>query len=183
MTRRVNKAYRIVFQEKGPVAGMKLCLTGHFIYSALVLCYSLIDAMAWLGLPDERKTVGRKDFMDLVDKYVLPNGGLECTAADLYSARCGVVHSMSPESQLTKSGNATELVYSWGSQKPYPSAKLRRIGITRSMIHVDTLCNAVERGVHRFMSDVLNDKRLLRIVNVRARKVFIGNTKLPPELP
>ena len=140
-----------MFHEKGLVAGVKHCLTGHFIGSALVLCYSLIDTMAWLGLPDGRDKVGRKDFMNWADKYVLPNGGLECTAVDLYSARCGVVHSMSPESQLSRSGNATELVYSWGSQKPYPSAKLRRVGITRSMIHVDTLCNAVEEGVHRFM--------------------------------
>jgi hypothetical protein len=51
------------------------------------------------------------------------------------------------------------------------------------MTHVDTLCDAVEQGIHRFMSDILTNKRFLRTVNLRAGKSFTDNAKLPPELP
>ena len=183
MTRRVNKAYAVVFGEKGPVEGMKYCLQGRFISSTLALCYSLIDMMAWLSLPEGRDEVHAKDFIGWANRYVIPDAGLECTAEDLYAARCGVVHCMTPESRMSKSGKATKMVYSWANKKPYSREKVGKLGVTSLMIHVDTLCEAVERGARKFLIDVRDDKKQLKATNLRALKLLKEDRRLPSEIP
>jgi hypothetical protein len=60
---------------------------------ALVLLYSAIDAAAWLSCKQDKHT--RKEFIEWVDKWVLPLNKLRCTATDLYSARCGILPRIS----------------------------------------------------------------------------------------
>lgn len=46
---------------------------------------------------------------------MLKPGTLSCTEADLYAAKCSVVHSFTPDSDLTKAGKARVIGYAFGS--------------------------------------------------------------------
>jgi hypothetical protein len=76
---------------------------------ALVVLYSAIDTLAWVRL--ESGDVTRSSFCQWVDKYVVPEKLIGCTAQDLYAARCGIVHSSTTESKLSRDGQARELWY------------------------------------------------------------------------
>ncbi len=178
-----NKAREIIHSEKGIFAGMATCLERQFVSSALILAYSAIDTMSWLSLPAGKEEVEPQDFVSWADRYVIPGSSLECTGADLYGARCGLVHTLTPDSRMAKRGKAVKINYSWGNQPPYPGKKLEELGVGAIMIHVDTLCRAIEQGAQRFWEDVEKDKERLALVNQRAKKFLVPDSTLPPTLP
>lgn len=179
----MNEARKILTGPKGLFTGLKACLGEKFFGSAIVLAYSLIDVMAWLNLPEDPNTVGRKDFIDWAEKYVIPNGPLDCSGGDLYGARCGVLHTFTPDSNMAAEGKALRIAYSWGSRSPYPRRKLQTLGVHWIMIHIDTLIAAIERGAEAFWTDLEADPKRLAITNRRADKLFNEKTRLPAELP
>jgi hypothetical protein len=81
-----------------------LCREHTFYQSSLILIYSGIDTMAWLSLPESKLDVNKFYFEKWVNKYLLPNSGLLCSATELYGARCGLVHSHTSESKLYREG-------------------------------------------------------------------------------
>lgn len=71
--------------------------------------------MGWLACPAKQQIGTRADFIAWAEKYLLPESGLDCTALELYAARCGALHTMSPESQLAREGKARRVLYAWGT--------------------------------------------------------------------
>ena len=82
-------------------AGIKACERAKCVVSALTLIYGAIDALAALTRESQETRATRKEFLAWVDSYLLPelNNGLE--AIDIYGARCGVVHTYAPTSDLS----------------------------------------------------------------------------------
>ena len=78
----------------------------------LVLLYSGIDAAASQE-PAAGKGVGER-FEKWVDRYMLKGKPLPCTARELYAARCAVVHTFTPDSDLSKAGKARVVAYAYG---------------------------------------------------------------------
>ena len=79
------------------------------ITQELILLYSAIDTLAWLG-PRDPQTTGVA-FRQWVDQYLLPHRGLACNFSHLYSARCGLLHTHTAESTSTTSGTARQIWY------------------------------------------------------------------------
>jgi hypothetical protein len=75
----------------------------------LILLYSAVDTLAWLEAPNADVT--RKDFIAWADRYLLRQSSLECTAEDLYGARCGLLHTHGPDSGRARSGLARQIWY------------------------------------------------------------------------
>ena len=68
-----------------------------------------MDVMASLeATPGEKVIVSFKRW---VDTYLLPPTSWKCTAVDLYGARCAVVHTFTPDSDLSKRGAAKVIYY------------------------------------------------------------------------
>jgi hypothetical protein len=84
---------------------------------------------------------------------------------------------------MAEQGKAVKINYSWGNQPPYPRKKLEEFGVGAIMIHVDTLCRAIEQGAQRFWEDMEKDKERLTLVNQRAKKFLGPDLTLPPTLP
>jgi hypothetical protein len=59
----------------------------------LIIVYSAVDTLAWLGCDEKKRDVDRESFITWVDRFMLPNSALQCNATDLYAARCGLVHN------------------------------------------------------------------------------------------
>lgn len=164
------------FQEL--TLAIDVCLEKGLALPTLALVYSGIDTMAWLGLPDEQHDVTGEDFIQWVDRYLLPGSGLGCAALDLYSARCGVLHSMSAESRAVRRGAAKRLLYAWGNHKAEDLQRMADLVDPSIMaVQVEALVRAFRSAISTFAGDLERDASLGKRVNARLRRVF-ENTQL-----
>jgi hypothetical protein len=91
------------------------------LVSALALIYSTIDALAALSRPINEADTNRKVFKKWVNDY-MELQKLNCSADDIYGARCGVLHTYKTESRESRQGSAKRLVYMWRSgSEPNPT--------------------------------------------------------------
>ncbi|SRR6266571_1558541 len=127
---------------------------------ALALVYTIIDV---LGSLERREGEGtRKAFIRWVEAQLLPDELLPCTALDLYAARCGVLHSLTPDADLVKNGEARRLAYAWGKGS---AADLREIAkrLKREdviAIHVGDFIDAVDAAFRSYLALGADEERL-----------------------
>lgn len=95
--------------------GVEACLDDSLIGPALILIYSAIDTMGWLDSHHPFAT--RRSFINWTERYLLTAKGLTCAAMDLYAARCGLLHTFTPNSQLSSDKKARRICYSWGKSR------------------------------------------------------------------
>ncbi len=90
------------------------------ITSSLILTYTLIDAIGWLSKPNDSDTV-KTSFTLWVDTWLTPKftaKGIDIRSLDLYAARCGILHRISVDSDLTEAQKARRFLYYFGSSDP-----------------------------------------------------------------
>jgi hypothetical protein len=122
----------------------------------LTLLYAGMDVMASLdSRPGEGVQVG---FVRWVDTYLLMGRSLDCTALDLYAARCGVVHTFTADSDLHRKGKARKIQYAWGNADV---AKLARstqsLGYDIASVHLRDLIDAFRNAVANHLDAVASD--------------------------
>lgn len=94
-------------------SAIDICYKEKFFNPVLILIYTTIDTFSYLDrIDDSEKVVDR--FTRWVDNFLLPNSELKCSSIDLYAARCGMVHSSTAESDLSKKGKAKQIYYLHG---------------------------------------------------------------------
>lgn len=155
-------------------AGVEACLERKLITPGLVLLYSAIDITSWLG-SDEPNAPVRERFVAWVEQYLLRGKALKCTALELYSARCGLVHTLTAESTLVVEGKARRIVYAWGSAKSEDLQRLIEMmkrGGDDVAVQFEELYEAWKLGVLAFTKDLQTQPGKARIVYERARKLF-----------
>lgn len=141
------------------------CIDKKLTLPSLMLIYTGIDIIASLDRKENEGT--KKSFTRWAENYIL-NQSLHgsCTAIELYGARCGVLHMMSPKSDLSKEGKAREVCYAWGNAT---ANKLELVGgylgLDYPVIHISKLNTAFQKGVRTFLSELADEKkRLIEIV-------------------
>jgi hypothetical protein len=128
---------------------------------ALILAYSAIDSMGWMAAEDPKARV-RDRFVFWVDKYALPAvPRLSCTSVELYAARCGVLHTLTADSDLTERG-VRRIVYAWGAAD---LADLERATLLADptkwvAVHISDLTAAVRLGTAQMLEDAQSDSIL-----------------------
>jgi hypothetical protein len=163
----LNKNLDSLFQA------IDLCLKSKLQLPTLILIYSGIDICGWLAENAENVSV-QESFTKWVEKYMLPNAELPCTSIDLYAARCGVLHTLTPDSNLYKSRKAQCIAYAWGIANV---DDLRRsIDLVQFpdliAIHVNSLYDAFQIGVRNFKESIDNDPIVRRIFLYKSTKTF-----------
>lgn len=141
------------------IGAVHSCLDQRLWEPALILLYSNIDALAWLGCPEGRSDVTRADFIAWVSAYMLPIEGSDCTAEDLYAARCGLLHTHTADSRLNRNRLARRVYY-------HRVVQGRTLGVLQIRmqdtlwpvcIDVDLMVAAFQRAVVAFARDVAAD--------------------------
>jgi hypothetical protein len=141
------------------------CLARKRILPCLTLLYSGIDVVA--SLEDSGST--RSTFTNWVDRYLLKNASLPCTAFDVYGARCGILHSFSAESNLSKEGKAREVVYAWGDAKAEDLAlAAKALGRNDCAVHIRDLIDAFRAGLANYLEEVMHDPNRQQKIEARA---------------
>ncbi len=173
------------------LAAAELCIAARLNTPALILIYSAIDAASWLCAEDPDGEV-QGYFVSWVEKYILQNGRFECSALDLWAARCGIVHTLSASSRLSRKGKAHEIIYvnrggnrelldrleairGAKSLREIRDAKDTVAGADMSrnvVLEVDDVMNAVKEGVALMLSDAKSDAFLGARIKERESKVL-----------
>jgi len=139
----------IVKGPRGMLRGIQVCVKNQCLVSAVALIYSCIDSLAALTRPTHQKDTTRTQFIDWVNTYLLPESFMKCAAEDLYGARCGILHTYSPDSLLRRNGHAKPLVYCWKSG-PAPDAEIP-MPPDAIVITVEDLMASLERAIIKFL--------------------------------
>ena len=150
------------------------CLARGQHLAALILLYAGMDIIASIEL---KKRNNKTSFMSWADAYLIPAGSLECTSLELYSARCGILHTMTAESDLSRRGEARAIYYSWGAADPEQlnaAIELSEAKGTAVVVNVEQLSDAFMAAVINWAREVrLNADRLQRI-EAKAEKWFVN---------
>ncbi len=139
----------LVNGQRGILRGIEVCLRDECLVSGVALIFSGIDSLAALTRSTEAASTSRRVFLRWVEKYLLPGSPLACSPTDLYAARCGVLHTHSPRSDLQRRGEARPLVYEWrhgpGADATVP------LEPEAIVIQVEALHDALKAAVGRFL--------------------------------
>lgn len=141
---------------------IEYCITNKKIVQALVLLYSLIDTLAWLNCKDNKSV--RNRFENWVNEYLLSQGTLNCSATDIYSARCAIVHNNTSESDLSNSNQAKQVLYAYGSVKTkHLSDVLEELKYPNCIVvHIDNMLNCFREATVMFFTESDDDELILK---------------------
>ena len=159
---------------KAHVAAIKTCIASKLTHPALVLIYTGIDFVASINRPAFKTDVDRQDFISWVDNF-MDCSRLGVNGLDLYAARCGVVHTYSPDSKLSRDGKAKRIMYAWGNKKPDDqNALLKKLGYSEVFVKLETLYDVFVQGLVSFGDYLEKNPEMHELVRTRDRKL-IGN--------
>jgi hypothetical protein len=161
------------------VAAVRTCLDSDYPEEALVLVYSAIDTLAFLGSAKGEEYSNKNLFIAWCNKYIVPSLGSRAggpSGIDLYGARCGVLHVSSAKSSLGQKGEAREVWYRFRGQHglnlatntPKPAVGL----------DVEVLVAAFQKGSHSFLEELRPDQERYALARERAAGFFTWATRL-----
>jgi hypothetical protein len=154
-------------------AGVESCIENKLSAPALILIYSGIDTAGWLD--SDQPFATRTSFIGWVERYLLPSRPLNCTAVDLYAARCGLLHTMTPDSQLSAQGRARRICYAWGQGRVEDIQHTIDISNNSSeyvAVHVEELYEAWRLGLLTFTQEIDTDPARKSRVYAKANQFF-----------
>jgi hypothetical protein len=137
--------------------GIQATLDAGCYGSAVILIYAGIDAMAFLGMPEDQEDATSKDFMGWTERYLKFPCKEQPTPADLWGARCGMLHNYSSFSRHSRESKCRNIGYVDESRPEVMSDP----GVpTLILVSVKGLAAAFYRGLDQYMVDTFaNEKR------------------------
>jgi hypothetical protein len=162
------------------VKSIRISIDNNLQLPSLLLIYSGIDISGWLGAKTNSLSV-RDSFTNWVDQYMLPSSSITCSSIDLYSARCAILHTLTPDSRLSRSGEARRIAYAWGdTDKEDLEQAIAKVAETNLVVlHVEDLFDAFRSGWVKFVDAYEQDASVAPLYHERASKVFVPITKAP----
>ena len=176
-------------QSNERLTAIGYCLEQGWTLSGLVMLYAAIDTMSCLYAPAGEEFVTREHFLTWVDDFMvnceehlssrlfkktegvrLQIPKLGCTSLELYSARCGLVHTYHAESKLVKRG-VRRLYYVVGEVRPEDAIATIRPDLQAgcTVLHAGELFRLFVQAINVFKDAVYNDTDLHARVEERSR--------------
>jgi hypothetical protein len=143
---------------------------------ALMLLYGLIDSLAWSTSNRSSRGV-RQNFELWVNSWLMPHmhaRGSDITATDLYAARCGVLHTLTADSDLSNNGHARRILYAHG----VASASHLRKALDKEGSHnyvtiqLEDLSESVRLAVDDIFHAAEKNPELAALIRVVAKKHY-----------
>lgn len=113
--------------------------------------------------------------MQWINTYLLPYQKLDCSAIDLYAARCGLLHTLSPHSKLTAEHKARKICWAWGTaslqdlKTEIQKTKEEDLYVT---VHVNELVTEMSNAVDRFLEELIKNPERLKLAEEKANHFF-----------
>ncbi len=168
---KIDNALTLLFENKMRMPGF-------------IVLYSAIDIMASLD-NENPKAKNRQSYTSWLSKYLLAVGQFDCTADDLYGGRCGVVHTLTADSDLNANGKARQIIYAWGKGD---AAKMQELVVrTNSQanfvcVQIEGLLQAWRDGTKNMLHELTADKPRAERILAKAARFFIDMDQDDPLL-
>lgn len=144
--------------------------------ATILLIYAAIDVMAFLDMPASQSDVTSKDFIHWAEMYLKFPGRTQLAGADLYGARCGILHTYSEQSKMSRAGKCRMLCY----VADMPGDPVRDAGHQQYvMVSVAGLKAALFVAIDRFLVDVFASSQRAQITEKRLKKLLIAYEDVP----
>jgi len=148
---------------------IRVLLEAECLSAAVVLIYSGMDTMAWIGMPAGQRGVTRTDFIRWAGRYVRFPCREQLTGEDLYGARCAMVHQYGAESAISRQGKCRLVGYMNDS---IPEIRFQpAVDPDLVLVSVKGLAEAFFRSVDTFLIDVFADKNKASVAETRIEKI------------
>ena len=141
--------------------GIDLCLNQKLQFPTLALIYTLIDNFAYIAYGDISV---EKRYKKWIIEYMFKEKRLNVTPMDLYSARCAILHTLTPNSQKSNDKQASVIAYAWGNK----DVEILERSITNSnkdlkALHINDLYDSLVLGTTKFLaSDILKNENCIK---------------------
>ena len=86
---------------------------------------------------------------------------LTCTAEELYAARCGVLHTLTPNSELSEFKGVRKIAYAWGNTKHADLAEsITAVSMDYSIasVHLEDLFSTFKDGFADYLDEAFSNK-------------------------
>jgi hypothetical protein len=163
---------------------ISLCRERELDVPLLVLLYAALDTLAWATYGDQVSEV-KKRFVCLCDEHLLSGTSIECSALELYAARCSVLHTLGWESDLSLKGNARSIFYSFGTVTPELAQKA--LDHTKPdqfvRLHADDLISAAKAALNSVSHEASSNKTLaMRLLDAERKQYRSLDTEVGDRL-
>ena len=149
------------------------CIEKKLIIPALVLLYSSIDSISWIASNDENQLVSER-FQTWVNTWMLKKYPLPCTAIELYAARCGILHTLTPNASLNEKKDVRFISYAWGTSQQKDLEKVIELinfpGLVA--VHVNDIIYSFKNGLADFFEALEADLVNKELFSLKAKKHF-----------
>jgi len=135
--------------------GINVTLENECDASAVILMLSAIDAMAFLVIPESQQDVRAEDFITWADQYIRFPGKEQLTGADLYGARCAMLHSFGAQSRMSRNGQCRVIL--WMDKAVPPIIFRPEVQPGYVMVSIPALRDALFEGMDRFLVNLYKD--------------------------
>ena len=131
----------------------------------LILLYASIDILAALTRPIDQADTTSDQFKNWVRTYLLPGSSLNCSEDELWSARCGVLHTLSDKTKLTRAAKVWRVCYvNKEALVKVLQAKCDAQNLCTRIVCYPDLVTAFLTAVSRFVTKVESDTVLKKCV-------------------
>jgi hypothetical protein len=157
--------------------GIEACLEKGLVRPAAVLIYTGIEVASWLASSEEFSSGA--GFMKWVEAYLLKAKPLKCTALDLWAARCGFVHTLTPYAKPIPDKKPRLICYAHGSSSVQEIEQtFGRIQQPERFVaaHISDLYEAWRLGVLRFVEELEKDQVRKTRAYKKADKFFYSHS-------
>jgi hypothetical protein len=145
---------------------------------AFILLYSAIDILSSLTRPSTTENTSGLIFKTWVKKYMIAGASVTWTEADVWGARCGILHTFTVQSDLSRGGSIRELHYiSDRAFAAFVQVSSDLSAATKVVVCLPDFISAFIEGVTRFAKDVQTDAALQATVFGHATKLIIDEEK------
>ncbi len=144
------------------------------VLPTFLLLYTSIDILASLTRPKDSESTSSKYFKDWVAAYMLPESNLPCTAHDIWGARCGLLHTLTAESDMSRLKSARMINYIGDIHYAEEMQQRHDAGATKDLfVSTHLFVKAFIAACNRFDSAVRSDTHLQDTVYFHAAKLVV----------
>lgn len=155
---------------------IKLLLDAKHTLPALVMLYAAIDILGSLLRPESEPDTKGEYFKKWADDYMIGHSQVAFTSEELWGARCGLLHTHTAASNLSRQGKARQLHYFRACGAPLPPvtqhATNAALAQGKLFVDVDALYDAFEQGTRQFLAVIQRDATLEKRVLHHSSHIF-----------
>lgn len=151
--------------QQGIKRDIDVAIANECYRAATILMLAAMDAMAYLGIPEGQEEVGKHDFIAWAERYVHFPGTEQLTGADLYGARCAMLHAYGAKSRLSRAGKCR--LIGWVDRLDPPVKYSPSVSEDVVMVSLTGLRDALFAGIDQCLIDIYSNPQKAKVADKR----------------